>query len=102
MKIRFYAAANHRLDEIWHYSVEQWDEVQAEKYLRGLFQAVEGVSARRFLWKPVQEAGFAGVFYFRYERHFIFFRELGGGDLGVLTILSDRMDLPRRLLEDGG
>jgi len=100
MRFRFFPRANNRLDEIWQYTVEHCDEEQAERYVRGLFSAIEEIVDRRFLWKPVREVGFPGVFFFRFERHYIFFRELSDGDLSVITILSDRMDLPRRLREE--
>lgn len=99
MKFRFFPAANQRLDEIWHYSVEQWGEEQAERYIRGLFEGIARQADHRILWRPVKESGFPGVYTFRHEHHFVFFRELPGGDLGVLSILHESMDLPRRLRE---
>ena len=33
--------ANERLDEIYAYAIERWDETQAEAYVRGLFDCFE-------------------------------------------------------------
>jgi len=40
------------------------------------------------------------MFYLRYRQHYIFFRVLSKGALGVLSILHEKMDLPARLRED--
>lgn len=40
------------------------------------------------------------AYFSRYERHYVFFRELDNGDLGIMSILQERMDLPVRLGED--
>ena len=100
MKFRFYPKANKRLDEIWQYTVERWDDAQAENYVRGLFDALEEKSRRRHLRRLVKESGFHGVYFFRYEHHFVFFRELDGDEIGVISILHESMDLPHRLKED--
>ena len=100
MKYRFYPRANERLDEIWEYTVEQWDEHQAEKYIRGLFSALEKRAERKHSWLSVKESGFSGVYFFRYEHHFVFYRELSDRTIGVISILHERMDLPHRLKED--
>lgn len=40
------------------------------------------------------------AYFCRYEHHYIFFRELETGDIGVMSILHERMNLPVRLRED--
>ena len=100
MKYRFHSSANRRLNEIWQYTVERWGEEQTEKYIRGLFAVIEDKAEKRSLWRPVREEGLSGVYYFRDEHHLIFFRELKHGELGVISILHENMDLPRRLKED--
>jgi toxin ParE1/3/4 len=40
------------------------------------------------------------AYFSRYEHHYLFFRELDNGDLGVMCILHERMDVPVRLVED--
>ena len=41
-----------------------------------------------------------GVFFFRHQHHYVFFRELSKGTLGVISILHENMDLPSRLKQD--
>ncbi len=40
------------------------------------------------------------AFFSRYGHHYVFFRMLDNGDLGVMSILHERMDLPVRLKDD--
>lgn len=40
------------------------------------------------------------AFFSRYEHHYVFFRVLDDGNLGVMSILHERMDIPARLRED--
>lgn len=63
---------NKRLDEIWRYTTEHWDEERAELYIKGLFDSLEERAERKHLWRAVRETGFAGVYFFRYKHHFIF------------------------------
>lgn len=40
------------------------------------------------------------AYFVRYEHHYVFFRELDNGDIGIMGILHERMDLAVRLRED--
>lgn len=98
--IRIQAAASHRLDEIYRYTRERWGAAQAERYITGLFEAFEGIESRTVLSRPVPaELGVDG-FFFRYQRHFVYWRRLSNGDIGIVTILHERMHRIDRLRED--
>lgn len=103
---RFYSRADAAQDGIWRDTLDQWGEAQAVSYIRGLHQHLARLTSTRALWRrlPPNAAVPADiaedVFMSRYERHYIFFKLLGNGDLGVVSILHDRMNLPARLAED--
>jgi len=40
------------------------------------------------------------AYFSRYDHHYIFFRELSAGTIGILSILHDSMDIPVRLFKD--
>jgi len=40
------------------------------------------------------------VYFTRYEHHYLFFRELSAGKIGVMAILHERSDIPVRLCDD--
>jgi plasmid stabilization system protein ParE len=43
----------------------------------------------------------SGIFFIRYQHHYVFSRELSGGTLGVISVLHENMDIPtNRLRED--
>lgn len=97
---RVLAGAGHRLDEIYVYTRDAWGEAQAERYLRGLFERFEAIAARTFPWRPIPaEFGVDGYFC-RYEKHVIYWKVLGDGAVGIVTVLHERMNRIERLRDD--
>lgn len=95
-------AASHRIDEIYRYSLEQWGEKQAEAYISGLFEAFEKIGTHYVLSCPVPaEFGLEG-FYFKYEKHFVYWKYLDSGRVGIVTILHERMHQIRRFRDEFG
>ncbi|RUM95243.1 type II toxin-antitoxin system RelE/ParE family toxin [Pseudaminobacter arsenicus] len=89
--VRVQEAASHRLDEIYRYTQDRWDSDQADRYITGLFDAFGKIETHRVMSKPVPaEFGVEGYF-FQYERHFVYWRRLSNGDIGIVTILHQRM-----------
>jgi toxin ParE1/3/4 len=94
------AGAAHRLEDIYRYTAESWGEEQAELYIRGLFARFEAIAAHDFPWRPITaELGVDG-FVCRYERHMIYWKELADGNVGIVTILHERMHNIERLRDD--
>lgn len=98
---KIFAAAESRLIEIWDYTLENWGEDQADTYVRGLVDQIHTLDANRSIWRPVADKTLAGLWFVRHEHHYIFFRELSGGVVGVITVLHENMDLPARIREVG-
>ncbi len=100
--VRIQEAASHRLDEIYRYTRERWGPELADRYISGLFQAFNKIETRGVTSGPVPaEFGVDGYF-FRYERHFVYWRRLSNGDIGIVTILHERMHQIDRFREDFG
>jgi toxin ParE1/3/4 len=98
--IRIQAAASHRLDEIYRYTRDRWGTEQADHYIIGLFEAFDKIETHGVASKPVPaEFGVEG-YCFRYERHFVYWRRLSDGDIGIVTILHERMHQIDRFGED--
>jgi len=100
MAVKIYQAAKERILEIWDYTEQTWGEDQADKYVRGLVEAINTAQSRRHQWRQVMDEALSGVFFIRYQHHYLFFRELSDGTLGVISILHENMDIPTRLRED--
>lgn len=86
--------------EVWAYSETTGCAAQADKYVRGLVTAIERVQDEPRRWRPLRDQALPGLFYFRHEHHFVFFRRLSKGQFGVISVLHESMNLPARLRED--
>lgn len=100
MDHEIFPAARRSLLEIWHYSEQHWGESQADKYIRGLHEAISKAAGDKGSWRVLGQPELRDLYYIRYEKHFIFFRLLTTGVLGVISILHEKMDIPNRLRED--
>lgn len=91
--------ANHALDEIYEYTAANWGEDQADSYVSGLFGFFDDVASKRVTWRAVPaEFGVSGYFG-KYEHHFIYWRVMHSGDIGVVAILHERMHQIDRIRE---
>jgi plasmid stabilization system protein ParE len=52
--------------------------------------------------RPVPAEFGGDGFYFRHEHHFVYWRRLSDGDIGIVTILHERMHQMDRLRDDPG
>jgi toxin ParE1/3/4 len=98
--VRILRAASHRLDEIYRYTRDRWGEGQADTYLRGLFTAFEGIAAHKVVSRPIPAAFGVMGYVARHESHFIYWRYLDNGEIGIVTILHARMHQIERFRED--
>lgn len=100
MAIRVQEAASLRLDDIYRYTRDRWGEVQADRYITGMFEAFERIEAHGVSSKLIPaEFGVEG-FFFRYEHHIVYWRRLSDGDIGIVAILHERMHQIDRFKED--
>ena len=103
---RFYPPADEAQDEIWQYTVRQWGQAQAEKYLKDLHSHLAQLASKEKQWCPLPKALVnpgevdIPVYFSAFEKHVVFFRELSNGDIGVMALLHEKMNLPVRLAED--
>lgn len=98
--IRVQEAASHRLDEIYRYTRERWGKDQATRYITGLFEAFERIETHGVASRPVPAEFGVDGYVFRYESHFVYWRRLANGDIGIVTILHERMHQIERFRED--
>ena len=102
MAVKLQQAALLRLDEVFVYTRDRWGEEQAQRYSDGLFEAIDGLSDGTTRSRPIPaEFGVRG-FYFRYQRHFVYWQPLPSGDIGIASILHEQMHQLSRLREDFG
>lgn len=100
--IRIQDGASHRLDVIYRYTRDRWGEDQAAKYITGLFATFDKIAAHSIASKPIPAEFGVDGFFFRYEHHFVYWRYLSNGDIGIVTILHERMHQADRFRDDFG
>lgn len=100
--VRVQEAASHRLDEIYRYTRDRWGTEQANRYIIGLLAAFDGIETHEVMSRPIPAEFEVDGYVFRYQRHFVYWRRLGNGDIGIVTILHERMHQIDRFREDFG
>ena len=97
---RVLKSASYRIDEIYNYSWDQWGEEQAKRYIEGLFECFEKIAKREVLWRAIPAEYEVAGYYTSYEKHFVYWRELSDGAVGIATVLHQSMSVRDRLQED--
>lgn len=100
--VRVQQAASHRLYDIHRHTRERWGEAQADRYVTGLFDAFARIEARGVTSRPIPAEFGVDGYVFRYEQHLVYWRRLSNGDIGIVTVLHERMHQIGRLREDFG
>ena len=93
-------AASARLEDIYRYTLQHFGSRQADTYVDGAFALFEDIAERRIAWRRIpHEFGVDGYFT-RYQSHYVFWKLRSDGQVAIVAILHQRMDLARRLRED--
>lgn len=101
-QVRIQEAAAFRLDDIYRYTRDRWGVQQADRYITDLFAAFDRIAAHGTASRPIPAAFGVEGYFFRHERHFVYWRNLSDGSIGIVTILHERMHQTDRLREDFG
>ena len=88
------------LSNIWEYTVDTWSERQADDYYNMLIASYQKITENPRLFGLKYEEIEEGLHGYRANKHIIFYRILADGDILVIRILHQRMDLKHRMLED--
>lgn len=92
-KYRLYKPVDKSLDEIWDYTVETWDEAQAAVYIEGLFETMQQMADRDIFWHKLKENIGLDVYFVKYQKHYLFFKQLDETTIGVINIIHERRNL---------
>ncbi len=104
MQVHYYPSATEDIYGIWISTLERWGEKQADDYILGLYETAGSLYQKKSLWRRIPKEYVAEIteniiFFTKYKRHFIFFRELESNQIGVIAVLYDGMDIPKRIRE---
>lgn len=94
--------ASYRMDEIYRYTLQKWGQKQADRYIQGLFDSFGKIASHEVLSRPVPaDFGIQGFFY-HFEKHFVYWKHLANGQVGIVTVLHERMHQISRFKDDFG
>lgn len=78
---------------------DRWGAEQADRYILGLFETFDRIETHGAISRPIPAEFGVDGYVVRYERHVIYWRRLSNGDIGIVTILHERMHQIDRLRE---
>ncbi|MDE7073895.1 MAG: type II toxin-antitoxin system RelE/ParE family toxin [Odoribacter sp.] len=85
------------LADIWNYTVDTWSERQADKYYDMLISSCQKIAEQPELFGNWYDEIFEGLRGFKTHKHILFYRILEEGDIEIIRILHERMDLRNRI-----
>lgn len=99
-KLRFSNKAVEDLASIWNYTFKTWSERQADEYYEMLISAcgktlIENLFPVRSYNEITQD-----LYGIKAGHHLIFFNRIADGDVLIVRILHERMDIKRHFKED--
>ena len=86
------------LSKIWEYTYEVWSESQADNYYELLTSSFQEIVQNPDLGKNYDEIDKV-IFGLRVGKHIVFYRMAQAGDIEILRILHQRMDLKNKIDE---
>lgn len=93
-------AAAVRLDRIYCYTRDRYGEEQANAYIYGLFSVFQKIADQMIMSRPVPAELEVDGYFCRYKRHYIYWKRLKDGHIGIVTILHEKMHQISHLKEE--
>ena len=90
--------ARRDIRSLWLYTVAEWGERQADRYIRLLETGMQRIAQRRTVPRRFSER-YPQVLVSRCEHHYIFYIHPDGQKPRILAVLHEHMDLLTRLVE---
>ncbi len=98
-KYRLTNKAVEDLANIWNHTFDEWSERQADDYYNMLIFSCQKITTNPNLFGKRYDEIFDGLRGFKAGKHLLFYRTLDGGDVEIVRILHERMDLRNRMNE---
>nr|WP_281547476.1 type II toxin-antitoxin system RelE/ParE family toxin [Alistipes onderdonkii] len=96
-KLHFSNKAVNDLSDIWDYTADMWSENQADQYYDMIIASCRKIAGNPVLfgrqYKEIAEA----LYGFKANKHIIFYMVSDEGDIEIIRILHERMDLRNRI-----
>ncbi len=97
--LRFTNKAVEDLTSIWNYTFKTWSERQADEYYEMLISACRKALSLKFLPARLYNEIAPDLYGIKSGHHLIFFKRIADGDVLIVRILHERMDIKRHFKE---
>ncbi len=97
--LRFTNKAVEDLTSIWNYTFKTWSERQANEYYEMLISTCRKTLSLRFLPARLYNEIAPDLYGIKSGHHLIFFKRIADGDVLIVRILHERMDIKRHFKE---
>lgn len=98
--VRISPIAGQRLDEIYAYTCDRWGAVQADAYIRSIFDCFDRIARRETPWRAIPAEFGVDGFFGRHVHHYVYWRLLSDASAGIVTVLHKRMHRMDRFRDD--
>ena len=98
-KYRLTNKAVEDLADIWNYTFDEWSERQADDYYNMLIASCQKITTNPQVFGKRYDEIFDRLRGFKADKHLLFYRILDSGDVEIIRILHERMDLRNRMNE---
>ena len=99
-RVRVQLSASRRIDEIYRYTRDRWGTERADAYVTGLFESFDRIASGGVFSRPIPAAFEVNGCFYRYERHYVYWKTLSNDDIGIVTVLHERMHQMDRFRDD--
>ncbi len=89
-------AARSDLRKIWFYTAENWSAGQADRYVSSIVAAFDRLGSGESEGRSADQFR-RGYYRLAVGSHFVFYKPTSSGDINVVRVLHQRMNLPDRL-----
>ena len=98
-KLRFTNKAVEDLTSIWNYTFKTWSERQADEYYEMLISACRRILVSSLVPARLYTEISPDLYGVKDGYHLIFFKTITDGDVLIVRILHERMDIKRHFRE---
>ena len=85
------------LADIWNYTFEEWTEQQADNYYNMLISSCQKIATNPNLFGKRYDEILDGLRGFKAGKHILFYQLLNDGNVEIIRILHEQMDLRNRI-----
>jgi toxin ParE1/3/4 len=84
------------IENIWLYTLENWSADQADRYYNLIFEEIEFICQNFNAGKSIEHLR-KGYRYSKVKSHLIFYRKSVSGNIEIIRVLHQNMDIENRL-----